>query len=89
MTLSASTPIRPAILTATVRETEEARQRLDPGIIDLVIANINMTPDSDAQEGYSLVQRWKSLDPRITLRPHQREPQQGIAGYSSRGGGGF
>ena len=34
-------------------ESEEARQRLDPGNIDLVMANSNMTPDSEAQEGYA------------------------------------
>jgi CheY-like chemotaxis protein len=87
MTLSASMAIRPAIVPATVGETEEARQRLDRRNIDLVFANIHMTPDSEAQDGYALVQRWKSLDPQITLPPHQRKSQQGIAGYLSRGDG--
>jgi DNA-binding NtrC family response regulator len=50
---------------ATVQEAEEALQRLGVAEIDLVIADINLTRDSSAQEGYALYQRWSTLSPAL------------------------
>jgi CheY-like chemotaxis protein len=49
---------------ATVQEAEEARRQVTPGEIDVVIANIHLTADRDAREGYALWQRWTGLDPQ-------------------------
>jgi DNA-binding NtrC family response regulator len=51
----------------TVQEAEAARQRLGPGAIDLVIANINLTPDPTAREGYALAQRWRAQEPTLPV----------------------
>jgi DNA-binding NtrC family response regulator len=52
------------VLTATtVQEAEEAKQRVAPGGIDVVLANIHLTADREAREGYALWQRWTALDP--------------------------
>jgi DNA-binding NtrC family response regulator len=51
----------------TVPEAEAARQRLGPGGIDLVIANINLTPDPTAREGYALAQRWRAQEPTLPV----------------------
>ena len=48
---------------ATVQEAEEAQQRVAPGGIDVVLANIHLTADRQAREGYALWQRWTALDP--------------------------
>jgi CheY-like chemotaxis protein len=48
---------------ATVQEAEEAKQRVAPGGINVVIANIHLTADREAREGYALWQRWTALDP--------------------------
>lgn len=37
----------------------------DPGGIDVVIANIHLTADPEAREGYTLWQRWNALDPQL------------------------
>jgi two-component system response regulator FlrC len=50
---------------ATVHEAEEARRQLTPGGIDVVIANIHLTADREAREGYALWQRWTALDPQL------------------------
>jgi DNA-binding NtrC family response regulator len=50
---------------ATVQEAEEALQRLGVAAIDLVIADINLTRDSSAQEGYALYQRWSVRYPAL------------------------
>ena len=49
-----------ALPVGTVLEAEATRQRLDPGGIDLVVADINLTPDPAAHEGYALAQRLRS-----------------------------
>jgi two-component system response regulator FlrC len=52
------------ILTAaTVQEAEEARRLVTLGDIEVVIANIHLTPDPEAREGYALWQCWTTLDP--------------------------
>lgn len=53
----------PVLTAATVQETEEAKQQVIPGGIDVVIANIHLTADPRAREGYALWQRWTALDP--------------------------
>ena len=54
---------------ATVQEAEEAKQQVIPRGIDVVIANIHLTADRRAREGYALWQRWTALDrhPRFIL----------------------
>jgi DNA-binding NtrC family response regulator len=56
-----------AIAVATVPEADATRQRLCPGGIDLVIANINLTPDPAAHEGYTLAQRWRAREPTLPV----------------------
>jgi two-component system response regulator FlrC len=56
-----------AIAVCTVLEAEATRQRLGPGGIDLVIANINLTPDPTAREGYALAQRWRTQEPTLPV----------------------
>jgi DNA-binding NtrC family response regulator len=51
------------ITAASMQEAEEALQRLGVAEIDLVIADINLTPDPKAQEGYALYKRWSMLYP--------------------------
>jgi two-component system response regulator FlrC len=48
---------------ATVQEAEEARRQVTPRDIDVVIANIYLTADPEAREGYALWQRWTARDP--------------------------
>lgn len=50
---------------ATVQEAEEAKQQVIPGGIDVVIANIHLTANPEAREGYTLWQRWNALDPQL------------------------
>lgn len=56
-----------ALPVGTVPEAEAARQRLGPGGIDLVIANINLTPDPAAREGYARAQRWRAQEPTLPV----------------------
>jgi DNA-binding NtrC family response regulator len=56
-----------AIAVGTVPEAEATRQRLGPGGIDLVIANINLTPDPAARDGYALAQRWRTQEPTLPV----------------------
>jgi DNA-binding NtrC family response regulator len=56
-----------ALPVGTVQEAEAARQRLGPRGIDLVIANINLTPDPTAREGYVLAQRWRAQEPTLPV----------------------
>jgi two-component system, response regulator FlrC len=63
---------------ATVQEAEEARRQATPGGIDVVIANIHLTADREAREGYALWQRWTALDPQLRFilisgDPHARD----------------
>jgi DNA-binding NtrC family response regulator len=51
----------------TVQEAEATRQRLGAGGIDLVIANINLTPDPTAREGYDLARRWRAQEPTLPV----------------------
>jgi two-component system, response regulator FlrC len=60
---------------ATVQEAEEARQQLTPGNIDVVIANIHLTADREAREGYALWQRWTALDPQLRFILISGDPQ--------------
>ena len=50
---------------ATVPEAEEARRQLTPGGIDVVIANLHLTAEREAREGYALWQRWTALNPQL------------------------
>ena len=51
------------ILTATtVEQAEATRQRLTPGSIGLVIADVHLTTGLETREGYALYQRWRTWD---------------------------
>jgi DNA-binding NtrC family response regulator len=51
----------------TVSEARAARQRFGPGGIDLMIANINLTPDPAARQGYALARRWRAQEPTLPV----------------------
>ena len=51
------------ITAATIQEAEEALQCLGVAEIDLVIADINLTHNPKAQEGYALYKRWSRQYP--------------------------
>jgi DNA-binding NtrC family response regulator len=50
---------------ATVYEAEVAMQQRGPTAIGLVIADINLTSDREAREGYALYQRWTTAHPHL------------------------
>jgi two-component system, response regulator FlrC len=56
-----------ALAVGTVPEAEAAWQQVGPGGIDVVIANINLTPDPAAREGYGLAQRWRAQEPTLPV----------------------
>jgi DNA-binding NtrC family response regulator len=56
-----------ALPVGTVAEAEATRRRLGPGGIDLVIANINLTPDPAAHEGYAMAQRWRPQEATLPV----------------------
>jgi DNA-binding NtrC family response regulator len=56
-----------ALPVGSVPDAEAARQRLGPGGIDLVIADIHLTPDPTAREGYALAQRWRAQEPTLPV----------------------
>ena len=54
------------ILTAaTVQEAEDIKQRLGVGAIQVVVADIHLTPGPQARAGYALAQRWRALHPQL------------------------
>jgi len=50
---------------ATVHEAEAAMQQRGPTAIGLVIADIHLTSDREAREGYTLYQRWTTAYPHL------------------------
>ena len=50
---------------ATVHEAEGAMQQRGPTAIGLVIADIHLTSDREAREGYALYQRWTTTYPHL------------------------
>jgi len=50
---------------ATVHEAEAAMQQRGPTAIGLVIADIHLTSDREAREGYALYQRWTTAHPHL------------------------
>jgi two-component system response regulator FlrC len=56
-----------ALAVGTVPEAEAAWQQVGPGGIDVVIANIHLTPDPAAREGYGLAQRWRAQEPTLPI----------------------
>ena len=56
-----------ALPVGTVPEAEAARQRGGPGGIDLALADINLTLDPAAREGYALAQRWRVQEPTLPV----------------------
>jgi DNA-binding NtrC family response regulator len=53
------------ITAATVQEAERALQSLGVAETNLVITDINLTPDYHAREGYALYQHWSTLYPAL------------------------
>jgi DNA-binding NtrC family response regulator len=54
-----------AATAATVHEAVAVMQQHGPSAIGLVIADINLTSDREAREGYALYQRWTTTHPRL------------------------
>ena len=50
---------------ATVQEAEATMQQLGSTAITLVIADINLTSQPEAREGYALYQRWTTVYPAL------------------------
>jgi len=50
---------------ATVHEAEVVMQQRGPTAIGLVIADIHLTSDREAREGYALYQRWAMAHPHL------------------------
>ena len=50
---------------ATVQEAEAARQRLGLAGIDLVVADVHLSDNMQAQEGIVLVERWLAMRPTL------------------------
>ena len=51
------------ITAASVEEAEQAKQRVGVKAIQLVIADIHLTPGPQARAGYALAQRWRAMHP--------------------------
>jgi len=54
-----------AIATATAQEADTALQRLGTAAIGLVIADIQLTANPQAREGYELYERWTTAHPTL------------------------
>ena len=52
-------------IAATVQDAEEARQRLGPAGIDLVVADVHLSDNMQAQEGIVLAERWLAMHPAL------------------------
>jgi DNA-binding NtrC family response regulator len=52
---------------ATVQDAEETRQRLGPAGIALVVADVHLSDDMQAQEGIELAARWLALHPKLPV----------------------
>ena len=53
------------IATATAQEADTVLQRLGTAAIGLVIADIQLTADPQAREGYELYERWTTAHPTL------------------------
>jgi two-component system, NarL family, response regulator NreC len=60
---------------ATVAEAEAALQQLGAEGIQLVIADIQLTLDARAREGYELYQRWTAIYPRLPFLLMSGDPR--------------
>jgi DNA-binding response OmpR family regulator len=68
------------VLTATtVPEAEAARQRLGPGSLNLVIANIHLTGGPEAREGDPVSQRWRAWHPGLPFALSSGHPPPEIS----------
>jgi DNA-binding NtrC family response regulator len=55
----------PVLTAATVSEAEEAKRHLGPRGIALVIADIRLSDDGQAQEGLGRGEHWSATDPLL------------------------
>jgi DNA-binding NarL/FixJ family response regulator len=60
---------------ATAEEAEAALQQLGAEGVQLVITDIQLTPDARAREGYALYQRWTALHPRLPFLLMSGDPR--------------
>jgi DNA-binding NtrC family response regulator len=60
---------------ANVAEAEAALLQLDAEKVQLVIADIQLTPDARACEGYGLYQRWTAIYPRLPFLLMSGDPR--------------
>ena len=63
------------VATATAQEAEAARQRLGTADIGLVICDINLSANAQAQEGYALYQRWTAAEADLPFLLISGDPQ--------------
>jgi DNA-binding NtrC family response regulator len=63
------------VTTATEQEAEEVRQRLGTVDMGLVICDINLTANAQAQEGYALYQRWTTVAAGLPFLLISGDPQ--------------
>lgn len=63
------------VATATEQEAEEVRRRRSTADIGLVICDINLTVNSQAQEGYALYQRWTTAEASLPFLLISGDPQ--------------
>jgi DNA-binding NarL/FixJ family response regulator len=60
---------------ATAAEAEAALRHLGAEGIQLVITDVQLTPDAQAREGYELYQRWTALHPRLPFLLMSGDPR--------------
>jgi DNA-binding NarL/FixJ family response regulator len=60
---------------ATVAEAEAALRQLGAEGVQLVITDVQLTPDARAHEGYELYQRWTALHPRLPFLLMSGDPR--------------
>jgi two-component system, NarL family, response regulator NreC len=61
--------------TATAAEAEAALRQLGTEGVQLVIADIQLTPDAQAREGYALYERWTAIYPRLPFLLMSGDPR--------------
>lgn len=60
---------------ATAAEAEAALQQLGAAGVQLVIADIQLTPDARAREGYALYQSWTAIYPGLPFLLMSGDPR--------------
>jgi DNA-binding NtrC family response regulator len=50
---------------ASVQEAEDIKQRVGVGALQVVVADIHLTPGPQTRAGYALAQRWRAMHPEL------------------------